>query len=376
MLPTSGTYKFQSVQVELLIREAFERIGITGEYLDVLKIDSAIRSINLILLEWMSKTVNLWTLQTNFLTLIPAKAQYELTEDVLDMVQVNLRLSSRQTSTLITANPPGIAVAKSNTGDTYDGLGGGIAGNVFDDTINTGCVQTVANGNISYAFGISDPGVNQLINTNIITFVGIQSNITEDYEIVVEQCPVDSDLTITESWISLGAIPLQTYTAGITSWFEVPIPVNAQAYRIRETICNILNIRQIYFNNNVFDFNISNVSRYEYGTYPNKTLQSRPSVYYLDRQIRPILNIWPTPAPQYNCLVYSYKQMIQDVSSLTEAIEIPAKMYPPLIWGLSYHLALKFVPQIADMMEAKYERSFAEATKEDTEDIAITIKGE
>jgi hypothetical protein len=50
-------------------------------------------------------------------------------------------------------------------------------------------------------------------------------------------------------------------------------------------------------------------------------------------------------------------------------------MYPALIWGLSYFLALKFNPQMTDMMEAKYERSFAEATKEDTEDISISIRG-
>src|SRR4051812_18938082 len=175
MLPTSGTYKFQSVQVEILIREAFERIGITGEFLDVLKIDSAVRSINLILLEWMGKTINLWTLKNAFLTLIPAKGQYELPQNVLDMVQVNLRTSSRQSAAI---QPDGIAVAQTNTLDTYDNLGGGNAANAYITGNTAGCIQTAINGNISYAFGISNPGINQVINTNIITFVGIQSNIT------------------------------------------------------------------------------------------------------------------------------------------------------------------------------------------------------
>jgi hypothetical protein len=373
MLPTSGTYNFQSVQVELLIREAFERIGITGEFLDVLKIESAIRSINLILLEWMGKTVNLWTLRNDFLALIPAQGQYFLSDEVLDMVQVNLRTSSRQIYTLV---PDGLAIAQTNTGATYDNGGGGVAANAFDDSITTGCIQNVVNGNISYEFGTFDPaGPNQLINTNIITFVGIQSNVTNDYTIIVEQCPAASDISVAQSWVPLITIPKQTYIEGITSWFDVPIPVDAKAYRIREIGGETLNIRQIYFNNNVFDFNISNVSRYEYGTYPNKNIQSRPNVYYLDRQLQPVLYIWPTPAPQYNCLAYSYKKMMQDVTLLTDTIEIPAKMYPALIWGLSYFLALKFNPQMTDMMEAKYERSFAEATKEDTEDISISIRG-
>lgn len=367
MLPTSGTYNFQSVQVEILIREAFERIGIKGEFLDVLQIQSAIRSINLLLLEWMGKTVNLWTLQNAFLTLLPAEGQYTLAPNLLDIVQVNLRTSTRQlTST---------GVAKSNATNTYDGLGGGIAANAYNENVITGCTQNAINGNISYDFGISNPGPNQLVNSNIITFVGIQSNVTRDYTITVEQCNTTDDIEVPASWKSLIVIPEQSYVAGITSWFEVPIPVNARGYRIRETGGAILDIRQIFNNNNVFDFNISNVSRYEYGTYPNKNLQSRPSVYYLDRQINPILNIWPTPAPQYNCLAYSYKRMMQDVTLLTDTVEMPAKMYPALIWGLTYYLATKFNPQLVDMAEAKYEKAFREVSREDTEDVAITIKG-
>lgn len=367
MLPTSGTYNFQSVQVEILIREAFERIGIKGEFLDVLQIQSAIRSINLLLLEWMGKTVNLWTLQNAFLTLLPAEGQYTLPANLLDIVQVNLRTSNRQiTST---------GVAQSNDTNTYDGLGGGNAANAYDESITTGCTQNVVNGNISYDFGISNPGPNQFVNSNIITFIGIQSNVTREYALAVEQCNTTDDISLPASWKTLITIPAQSYTAGITSWFEVPIPVNARGYRIRETGGAMLDIRQIFNNNNVFDFNISNVSRYEYGTYPNKNLQSRPSVYYLDRQINPILNIWPTPAPQYNCLAYSYKKMMQDVALLTDTVEVPAKMYPALIWGLSYYLAIKFNPQLADMAEAKYEKAFREVSREDTEDVAITIKG-
>jgi len=32
MLPTSGTFNFQSIQIELIIREAFEKVGIPGEF--------------------------------------------------------------------------------------------------------------------------------------------------------------------------------------------------------------------------------------------------------------------------------------------------------------------------------------------------------
>ena len=49
MPSTSGTYDFQSIEVELIIREAFERIGISGEFIEPIKLDSAKRSINFLL---------------------------------------------------------------------------------------------------------------------------------------------------------------------------------------------------------------------------------------------------------------------------------------------------------------------------------------
>ncbi len=366
MLPTSGTYNFQSVQIELLIREAYERIGITGEFLDTLKLESARRSINLLLIEWMEKTTNLWSLQTSYLSLIPGQFQYNLSANLLDIVQVNLRNSTRQISP--------VGLAQSNKTTSYDNAGGGVPANAFNGDITAGCIQTELAGNISYDFGINNPGPQQTINTPIITFIGIQSNVTKLNTITVERSNGDpADAT---SWIPIITIPTQVYIEGVTEWFDVKSPAAARYYRIRETEQVTLNIRQIFNNNNTFDFNISNVSRYEYGTYPNKYLQSRPNVYYLDRQIAPILNIWPAPAPQYNCLSYSYKKMLQDATFYTDTIEIPAKMYPALIWGLTYYLALKFNPPLAEMAEGKYERSFASSIKEDTEDTDISIRGE
>src|SRR5271154_3719487 len=96
MPTTSGTYNFQSVQVEILIRDAFERIGILGEFTEPLKLDSARRSINFLLLSWMDKTINLWTLQSAYLGLITGQRQYTLPPTVSNVIQANLRTSTRQ----------------------------------------------------------------------------------------------------------------------------------------------------------------------------------------------------------------------------------------------------------------------------------------
>lgn len=344
MLPTSGTFNFQSIQIELIIREAFERIGISGEFIEPVKLDSAKRSIDLLFLDWMNKSVNLWTLEKAYLQLVPLTGQYILDTNVSNIIQANLRTSTRVLDGVPSSVP------------------GGIAANAFDGDPGTACTQTGANGYIAYIY----TGSSQQIN-----FIGITSNQNIQYTLTVE---ITQDLL---TWTTLFDIPAQSFQKGVNAWFDVPTSMAAAGYRIRETGGAILDIQEIYFNNNVVDFAISNVSREEYYTYPNKYLASRPSVYYLDRQISPVLTIWPIPTANYNCLQYTYKKMIQDAGLLyTNTVQIPARFYPALIWGVSWQLALKFNPQAAQMLKIEYEQAFDVATREDSESTPISIMGD
>jgi len=345
MLPTSGTFNFQSIQIELIIREAFERIGILGEFVEPQKLDSAKRSIDLLLLEWMNKSINLWTLEISYLPLITAQIQYTLPVTVSNIIQANLRTSTRQLD--------GVAASSD----------GGVAADAFDGDPLTACTQNAANGNISYDYGMGE--------TQQINFVGVQSNVDRTYNLIIESSVNNID------WLPLITLSSLDFVKGVNVWFDVPTPIDARAYRIRETGGATLDIQEIYFNNNILDMPISNVSRYEYLNYPNKRLESRPSIYYLNRQITPILNLWPAPSNQYNCLQYSYKQMIQDAGAFyTNALEIPSRFYPALIWGLSYQLALKYNPQVAGAFKGEYEQSFNLATISDSESVNISIRGD
>jgi hypothetical protein len=340
MPTTSGKYTFQVIEVELIIREAFERIGILGEFVEAQKLNAARTSINFLLLEWMNKSVNLWTLQSAYLPLITNQGQYIFDDIIGDVIQANLRTSTRQ----LNGTP-----AASN---------GGAAVNAFDGNPATSCDAGV-NGNISYDYG---DGVTQQIN-----FIGIQSFTTTAYTLLLESS-VDNI-----NWTTLYTIPLQTFSAGVNVWFDVPTPINARAYRIRETGGATLNIAELYFNNNILDLPISSVSRYEYYTYPNKKLQGRPTIYYLDSQINPIFNLWPVPSDQYNCVQYTYKKMMQDVGQFTNSLQIPQRFYQAMVWGLAYHMALKYNPQVAFMMQGEYDKSFALAASEDAEITPLRI---
>lgn len=340
MPTTSGKYTFQVIEVELIIREAYERIGILGEFVEAQKLNAARTSINFILLEWMNKSVNLWTLQSAYLPLITNQGQYIFDNIVGDIIQANLRTSTRQ----LNGTP-----AASN---------GGNAANAFDDNQNTSC-NAGANGNISYDYGAG--------NTQQINFVGIQSFTNTSYTLKIQTSPDNS------TWENLYEIPAQTFPEKTVLWFDIPTPINARAYRILETGGATLNISELYFNNNVLDMPISSVSRYEYYTYPNKKLQGRPTIYYLDSQINPVFNIWPVPSSQYNCIQYTYKKMMQDVGLFTNSLQIPQRFYQAMVWGVAYHMALKYTPQMASMMQGEYEKSFALAASEDAEIIPMRI---
>ncbi len=338
---TSGTYNFQSVEVELLIRDAFEQIGVLPEFITPQKLESARRSINLLLLEWMNKTTNLWTLQSEFLSLNEFQIKYSLEKYVLDITELNLRTSNRELS----GSP-----ASSN---------GGIALNAFNGDNTTACTQDAADGNISYDYGVG--------NTQKITFIGVTSNDDTEYSLAIEYS-LDN-----VNWENLKTIPKQLYKKGKLVWFDITAPVNAQAYRIQETGRATLNIQEIYFNNNVLDTVMSGVSRDEYLQMPQKNITGRPSIFYFDRTITPSLYIWPAPTQYYNAIDYSYKKAMQDVGLYTNTLEIPARFYPALVAGLSFKLALKFNNQIAEMLNQEYQNIFNLATIEDSEDVIFSI---
>ena len=103
------------------------------------------------------------------------------------------------------------------------------------------------------------------------------------------------------NWFTVFTLPPSyPYKAHVISWFYVSDPIYARAYRIRETGGYTLDIEELYFNSISQDTTMSEVSRYEYLTYPNKSQIGRPTIYYVDYQRTPSLYIWQTAAPMYN----------------------------------------------------------------------------
>jgi hypothetical protein len=352
MPATSGSYSFNSIKGELIIRKAYELIGMPLSMVTAEQYNSALNIINFILSDWTNSNVNLWTLKLNPVFLTPGQASYPLPSNITKIFQVFLRGNVRQLN----------GTPQSNTGDTYDGNGGGIAAYAFDGNPATRCIQNAQNGNISYDYG---EGV-----IKQISIIGIQSYVSNHpYSLVLEA----SQDTI--NWFTVFTPPpLYPYQAHVISWFYISDPIYARAYRIRETGGYTLDIEELYFNSISQDTTMSEVSRYEYLTYPNKSQIGRPTIYYVDYQRTPSLYIWQTAAPMYNLIMYSGQSSIETLENYTQGIDIPAYFYTPLIYGLASMLAAQYAPEKEEGLKMRYQETLSPAVINNTTEVPLKLE--
>lgn len=349
MPASSGSYNFQSISAELIIREAYERIGVLGDFTTAQQLDSATRSINFLLTDWSNRNINLWTLRQDFIFLQPGIKIYTLPIQTQQIIQCELRTSTRR-----------------NTGEggSYDAVGNpslpleGQVSNIFGDNPLLSCSQRVEDGYFSFDYGVNTP--------TIISFVGIQSNISVDYDITIDGS-ADG-----EAWITLRNLGVLPFQIGVNQWFDLNNIIPFRFYRIKENGSATLNIGKIYFNNFITDTKMSEVSRYEYLCYPNKNILGRPTVYFVNYDVIPTIYIWQSPTKTYNCMFYSAQNMIQTLTSYVEAINIPSSFYQPLVYGLAKILAEKYAPDKMQMMQSEYEQAIAMAILKNTVEVPLT----
>ena len=127
---------------------------------------------------------------------------------------------------------------------------------------------------------------------------------------------------------------------------------------------------------NQTDINITRISESTYSTIPNKNTEGRPIQVWINRQITPQINVWPTPDQEnYYTFVYWRLRRIQDAGSGTTTQDIPFRFLPCLVAGLAYYLAMKIPGGDARLpvLQAEYERQWMLASDEDREKSTLRI---
>ena len=109
------------------------------------------------------------------------------------------------------------------------------------------------------------------------------------------------------------------------------------------------------------DYSIERLSRDDYLAVPNKTTQGRPSQWFLDRQIAPVLKLWPVPENSTDVVVFDRLVRMDDADTAQNTVEMPFRFYPCLAAGLAYYIAIKKAPDRVQLLKAVYEEEMERA---------------
>jgi hypothetical protein len=122
------------------------------------------------------------------------------------------------------------------------------------------------------------------------------------------------------------------------------------------------------------DYEVERISRGDYFLLPNKTTRGRPSQFYYDRKISPVITVWQTPENSTDQLVYYYVRRIQDAGAMQNTTDMPWRFYPCMVAGLAYYLAMKRAPDRMAMLKAIYDEEFTRAAEEDEDRVPLKLQ--
>lgn len=134
-------------------------------------------------------------------------------------------------------------------------------------------------------------------------------------------------------------------------------------------------ILDVYISQNGFDRLIFPISRSDYASLAQKTLQGYPTSFWYDRLIDPNMYIWPV-ADQDNTYTMTYYFMRQamdsELSSGTQP-EVPWYYLSAFADGLAARLAYIYAPDKVQMLQPKADKSWFRALQVGTENVPVTM---
>ena len=162
---------------------------------------------------------------------------------------------------------------------------------------------------------------------------------------------------------------------GLNLWTIQQATLTLTKGQAQETLTSdVIDLLEVVLRRDGTDFELSRISRGEYLTVPNKTTEARPSQYYFDRKIDPVINLWATPENSTDQIVYYYVRRIEDADTLTNTTDMPFRFYPCMVAGLAYYLAMKRAPERIQLLKTVYEEEFQRASDEDEDRTPLKLQ--
>ena len=157
----------------------------------------------------------------------------------------------------------------------------------------------------------------------------------------------------------------QTLTSGTANY-----TLNSYTIDVEEAVISVTNA-----DDTRTDYEMERISRDDYLRIPDKSNSGRPSQYFVDKQLTPIIYLYPTP-DDADTFRYKERKALEDITAATESVDIPNRFLPCAISGLAYYLSLKR-PQIEmqrrQELKMLYEEEFNRAMQDNREKVDVKI---
>ena len=162
---------------------------------------------------------------------------------------------------------------------------------------------------------------------------------------------------------------------GINMWTVEQATITLTQGQSAQTLtADVVDVLEIVLRRSNTDFEVERISRGEYATLPNKTTQGRPSQFWFNRQINPVINLWAVPENSTDQLIYYYVQRIEDADALVNTTDMPFRFYPCMVAGLAYYIAMKRAPERIQLLKSVYEEEFQRASDEDEDRVPLKLQ--
>ncbi len=162
---------------------------------------------------------------------------------------------------------------------------------------------------------------------------------------------------------------------GINMWTVEQGTITLTQGQATETLLpDVVDVLEIVLRRDNTDYEVQRISRGDYVTLPNKTTQGRPSQFWFNRQINPVINLWAVPENSTDQIIYYYVQRIEDADNLVNTTDMPFRFYPCMVAGLAYYLAMKRAPERLQLLKSVYEEEFQRAADEDEDRVPLKLQ--
>lgn len=281
-MATSGTIGATSIKTSKLLEKAIRRIGKLPAELTPEIVTNCQESLFMLLLSLSNRGLNLWCVDKQIIALELSKATYVLP------------IGTQVVLNLLHATPDLITGADSSGANDYQTILSA------DSTIVR----------LGVEFSVSPPSFDVQTSSDGVTWVTVQT-VTE----VAEN--------------------------GVLGWYDLDPAPTSTYFRISNATVGFT-VNQFLMATSVREIMVSKFNRDDYANQPNKNqLSNQVTNYYFEKLIEPQLTVWPVPNGSVNHLVMFRYRQIQDVGTLTDTLEIPARWYEAICWHLALRLAFE-----------------------------------